>query len=73
MPLRPFAPSDNDSARPDAVAALAALLKGDAKASPDVDAFLDSYLAHRSQRESDALRPLAQLPPHGHVHAAIEA
>ena len=58
MPLRPFAPSDNDAARPDAVAALAALLKGDAKASPDVDAFLDSYLAHRSQRESDALRPL---------------
>ena len=58
MPLRPFAPSDNASARPDAVAALAALLKGDAKASPDVDAFLDSYLAHRSQRESDALRPL---------------
>ena len=52
-------PSDNDSARPDAVAALAALLKKrDAKASPDVDAFLDSYLAHRSQRESDALRPL---------------
>ena len=59
MPLRPFAPSDNDAARPDAVAALAALLKKrDAKASPDVDAFLDSYLAHRSQRESDALRPL---------------
>ena len=58
MPLRPFAPSDNDGARQDAVAALAALLKGDAKASPDVDAFLDSYLAHRSQRESDALRPL---------------
>ena len=59
MPLRPFAPSDNASARPDAVAALAALLKKrDAKASPDVDAFLDSYLAHRSQRESDALRPL---------------
>jgi len=59
MPLRPFAPSDNASARPDAVAALAALLKkGDAKASPDVDAFLDSYLAHRSQRDSDALRPL---------------
>ena len=42
MPLRPFAPSDNASARPDAVAALAALLKKrDAKASPDVDAFLD--------------------------------
>ncbi len=58
MPLRPFAPSDNDGARQDAVAALAALLKGDAKASPDVDAFLDSYLAHRSQRESEALRPL---------------
>ena len=59
MPLRPFAPSDNASARPDAVAALAALLKTrDAKASPDVDAFLDSYLAHRSARESDALRPL---------------
>jgi len=59
MPLRPFAPSDNDAARPDAVAALAALLKKrDAKASPDVDAFLDSYLAHRSQHESDALRPL---------------
>ena len=59
MPLRPFAPSDNASARPDAVAALAALLKKrDAQASPDVDAFLDSYLAHRSQRESDALRPL---------------
>ena len=58
MPLRPFAPSDNASARPDAVAALAALLKGDAQASPDVDAFLDSYLAHRSQRDSDALRPL---------------
>ena len=59
MPLRPFAPSDNESARPDAVAALAALLKKrDAQASPDVDAFLDSYLAHRSQRESDALRPL---------------
>ena len=59
MPLRPFAPSDNASARPDAVAALAALLKKrDAKASPDVDAFLDSYLAHRSQRDSDALRPL---------------
>ena len=58
MPLRPFAPSDNDGARPDAVAALSELLKRDAKASPDVDAFLDSYLAHRSQRESDALRPL---------------
>ena len=59
MPLRPFAPSDNASARPDAVAALAALLKKrDAKASPDLDAFLDSYLAHRSQRDSDALRPL---------------
>ncbi len=59
MPLRPFAPSDNESARPDAVAALAELLKKrDAKASPDVDAFLDSYLAHRSQEESDALRPL---------------
>jgi len=59
MPLRPFAPSDDASARPDAVAALAALLKKrDAKASPDVDAFLDSYLAHRSQRDSDALRPL---------------
>jgi len=59
MPLRPFAPSDNASARPDAVAALAALLKTrDAKASPNVDAFLDSYLAHRSQHESDALRPL---------------
>jgi hypothetical protein len=59
MPLRPFAPSDNASARPDAVAALAALLKKrDAKASPDVDAFLDSYLAHRSAHESDALRPL---------------
>ena len=58
MPLRPFAPSDNASARPDAVAALAALLKGDANPSADVDAFLDSYLAHRSQRDSDALRPL---------------
>ena len=59
MPLRPFAPSDNASARPDAVAALAALLKKrDAQASPDVDAFLDSYLAHRSQHDSDALRPL---------------
>ena len=59
MPLRPFAPSDNESARPDAVAALAALLKKrDTKASPDVDAFLDSYLAHRSQKDSDALRPL---------------
>ena len=59
IPLRPFAPSDNASARPDAVAALAALLKKrDAKASPDVDAFLDSYLAHRSQKDSDALRPL---------------
>ena len=59
MPLRPFAPSDNESARPDAVAALAALLKKrDAQASPDVDAFLDSYLAHRSQKDSDALRPL---------------
>ena len=59
MPLRPFAPSDNASARPDAVAALAALLKKrDAQASPDVDAFLDSYLAHRSQKDSDALRPL---------------
>ena len=58
MPLRPFAPSDNASARPDAVAALAALLKKrDAQASPDVDAFLDSYLAHRSQHDSDALRP----------------
>ena len=46
MPLRPFAPSDNASARPDAVAALAALLKKrDAQASPDVDAFLDAYLA----------------------------
>ena len=59
MPLRPFAPSDNASARPDAVAALAALLKKrDAQASPDVDAFLDSYLAHRSPDDSDALRPL---------------
>ena len=58
MPLRPFAPSDNDSARPDAVAALAALLKGDAKPSAGVNAFLDAYLAHRSQRDSDALRPL---------------
>ena len=59
MPLRPFAPSDNECARPDAVAALAALLKKrDAKASPDVDAFLDLYLAHRSQQDSDALRPL---------------
>ena len=59
MPLRPFAPSDNASARPDAIAALAALLKKrDAQASPDVDAFLDSYLAHRSAHESDALRPL---------------
>jgi len=59
MPLSPFAPSDNESARPDAVAALAALLKKrDAQASADVDAFLDSYLAHRSQHESDALRPL---------------
>ena len=43
MPLRPFAPSDNASARPDAVAALAALLlKGDTKPSADVDAFLDA-------------------------------
>ena len=58
MPLRPFAPSDNESARPDAVAALAELLKRDANPSADVDAFLDSYLAHRSQQDSDALRPL---------------
>jgi hypothetical protein len=58
MPLRPFAPSDNDGARPDAIAALSTLLKGDAAPTADVDAFLDSYLAHRSQQESDALRPL---------------
>ena len=32
--------------------------KRDAQASPDVDAFLDSHLAHRSQQDSDALRPL---------------
>lgn len=79
MPLRPFAPSDNEAGRPDAAAALAHLLKHDAAPLPeDVAAFVDTYLAHRDAQDSDALRAvdervLLAVLARGHLTSAPRA
>ena len=78
MPLRPFAPSDNEAGRPDAAAALAHLLKHDAAPLPeDVAAFVDTYLAHRDAQDSDALRAVDErvlaVLARGHLTSAPRA